>query len=54
MNFFRRIDLLCLLAFDIFVNCREKLWELKTKEFQASLKNIIRHYQVSQDNNSGQ
>ncbi len=52
-EFYRRIDELCFLAFDVYVKCREKLWELKTKEFQAGIKNILRHYEVSVENNSG-
>lgn len=45
-EFYNRVDDLCFLAFDIFMKCRETIWELKTKEFQAALKNVLRHYQV--------
>lgn len=45
LEFYRKVDDICFLAFDIFMKCRERIWELKTKEFQASLKNILRHYQ---------
>ncbi|GAB6162254.1 RsbRD N-terminal domain-containing protein [Desulfothermus naphthae] len=50
-RFFRRIDQLCLLAFDIFMSCREKLWELKTKEVHANIRNILRHYEVNKGKN---
>ncbi len=49
MEFHRRIDELCFLAFDIFMKCREKLWELKTKEFHAAMKNILRLYQAKKE-----
>ena len=52
-RFFRRIDQLCLLAFDIFMSCREKLWELKTKEVHANIRNILRHYKINKGKNGG-
>jgi hypothetical protein len=52
-EFLRRVDDLCFLAFDIFMKCREKLWELKTKEFQAGIRNILRHYQVNLSSDQG-
>ncbi len=52
-RFFRRIDQLCLLAFDIFMSCREKIWELKTKEVHANIRNILRHYQNQRKKDEG-
>ncbi len=49
LEFHRRVDSLCFLAFDIFMKCREKLWELKTKEFHAAMKNILRLYQAKKE-----
>lgn len=37
-----RIDQLSLLAFDIYMQCREKIWELKAKEAQNRTKNLLR------------
>ena len=53
-EFFRRVDNLCFLAFDVFMKCREKLWELKTKEFQAGIRNILRLYDIKKENNKRQ
>ncbi len=41
-DFEDKIDQLMLLAFDIYMKCREKLWELKVKEAYANVRNIIR------------
>lgn len=37
-----KIDRLCLLSFDIYMKCREKVWELKAKEAQNRTKNLLR------------
>ncbi|MFP4391656.1 MAG: RsbRD N-terminal domain-containing protein [Desulfohalobiaceae bacterium] len=37
-----KIDQLALLAFDIYMQCREKIWELKAKEAQNRTKNLLR------------
>ncbi|MFO8030992.1 MAG: RsbRD N-terminal domain-containing protein [Desulfohalobiaceae bacterium] len=37
-----RIDQLALLAFDIYMQCREKIWELKAKEAQSRTRNLLR------------
>ncbi len=52
-EFYKRVDQLCFLAFDVFMQCREKIWELKTKEFQAGIKNILRHYEVNISSEQG-
>ncbi len=41
-DFEEKIDQLMLLAFDIYMKCREKLWELKVKEAYANISNILR------------
>ncbi len=40
--FEHRIDQLTLLAFDVYMHCREKIWELKAKEAQNRTKNLLR------------
>ncbi|MFP4213135.1 MAG: RsbRD N-terminal domain-containing protein [Desulfohalobiaceae bacterium] len=40
--FEERIDQLSLLAFDIYMQCREKIWELKAKEAQNRTMNLLR------------
>jgi len=42
MNFEDKIDQLSQVAFDVYVNCREKIWELKAKEAQNRTKNLLR------------
>lgn len=37
-----KIDQLMLIAFETFVKCREKIWELKAKEAQHRTKNLLR------------
>ncbi len=49
LEFHRKVDQLCFLAFDVFMKCREKLWELKTKEFHAAMRNILRLYQAKKE-----
>ncbi len=41
-HFEDKIELLCLEAFDVFMNCREKIWELKAKEAQDRTRNLLR------------
>ncbi len=36
-----KIDQLCLMAFDTYMKCREKIWELKAKESQHRTKNLL-------------
>ncbi len=45
-SFEDKIDQLCLLVFDIYMKCREKLWELKAKEAQLRTKNLLRRANV--------
>lgn len=37
-----KIDQLMLVAFDVYMKCREKIWELKTREAQDRTKNLLR------------
>jgi hypothetical protein len=37
-----RVDRLCLLAFDIYVKCREKLYEIKVDDLRRSTYNLLR------------
>ncbi len=39
-----RVDQLCLLAFDVYVKCREKIWELKANEAQQRVSYILRKW----------
>jgi hypothetical protein len=41
-GFDAKIDQLMLTAFEAFVHCREKIWELKAKEAQHRTKNLLR------------
>lgn len=41
MDFEKKIDQLCLLAFDIYMGCREEVWELKAKEFKNSTSRLL-------------
>ncbi len=41
-----KVDQLSLLVFDIYMKCREKLWELKAKEAQLRTKNLLRRAEV--------
>jgi len=34
LNFEQRIDKIALMAFDIYMECREKIYEIKIKEFK--------------------
>jgi hypothetical protein len=45
-NFEDKIDQLSLAAFDVYMQCREKIWELKAKEAQNRTKNLLRLAQV--------
>lgn len=42
MDFEDKIDQLSQVAFDVYMNCREKIWELKAKEAQNRTKNLLR------------
>lgn len=42
MNFEDKVDQLSQVAFDVYMNCREKIWELKAKEAQNRTKNLLR------------
>lgn len=37
-----RVDQLCLLAFDAYMRCREKIWELRAKESQNRVSNLLK------------
>lgn len=39
-----KVDQLCLLAFDVYVKCREKIWELKANEAQQRVSYILRKW----------
>jgi hypothetical protein len=45
-DFEDKIDQLSLAAFDVYMQCREKIWELKAKEAQNRTKNLLRMAQV--------
>ncbi len=40
--FEERVDQLTLMAFDVYMRCREKIWELKAKEAQNRTRNLLR------------
>ncbi len=42
MDFEDKIDQLSQVAFDVYMNCREKIWELKAKEAQDRTRNLLR------------
>jgi hypothetical protein len=44
--FEEKVDQMCLLVFDIYMKCREKIWELKAKEAQLRTKNLLRRAKV--------
>lgn len=41
LDFEIKIDQLCLLAFDIYMGCREEVWELKAREFKNSTSRLL-------------
>ena len=41
LGFESKIDQLCLLAFDIYMGCREEVWDLKLKEFKNSTSKLL-------------
>ncbi|MGM0645932.1 MAG: RsbRD N-terminal domain-containing protein, partial [Thermodesulfobacteriota bacterium] len=41
-----RIDQLCLLAFDTYMQCREKIWSMKANEVQQRTKNLLRQADI--------
>jgi hypothetical protein len=43
-----RVDELCLLAFDVYVKCREKIWELKANEARQRVSYILRKWDKQQ------
>jgi len=43
LEFEDRIDQLGMLAFEVYVKCREKIWELKAKEAQDRTRNLLRN-----------
>jgi len=42
LEFEDRIDQLGMLAFELYVKCREKIWELKAKEAQSRTSNLLK------------
>lgn len=46
-----RVDELCLLAFDVYVKCREKIWELKANEARQRVSYILRKWDKQQSRN---
>ncbi|ACV67536.1 RsbRD N-terminal domain-containing protein [Desulfohalobium retbaense] len=41
-----RVDQLCLLAFDAYMQCREKIWSMKANEVQQRTKNLLRQANI--------
>ncbi|MCF8086026.1 MAG: RsbRD N-terminal domain-containing protein [Desulfohalobiaceae bacterium] len=39
-----KVDQLCMLAFDIYVKCKEQLWELKARQAQDRVSYLLRKY----------
>lgn len=37
-----KVDQTCLLAFDVYMQCREKIWELRAKESQYRVSNLLK------------
>lgn len=41
-----KVDQLCLLAFDLYMQSREKVWEYKAKEVQNRVKTLLRRHKL--------
>jgi hypothetical protein len=39
-----KVDQLCMLAFDIYVKCKEQVWELKARQAQDRVSYLLRKY----------
>lgn len=47
LSFEDKVDQVSLHAFDLYMKCREKVWELKSKEAQHRTKNLLKRAGVS-------
>jgi hypothetical protein len=49
LEFESKIDMLALLAFNIYLQCREKLYELRVNEFKRMTSNLLRKANLTTD-----